>query len=162
LFVTLDELFVEGLVHVSELGGEYFQFNEAAHELRGERTGRRFRLTDEIGVQVSRVDLEARRIEFRMVPRGPIRPRTTAPIGVNGGDAAMPPGLDEAVGAVDADRPTDARTPPGKPVRKSASKAAPAKTEAVERARAERLSARRKRVSPPRRKGPSARRGKRR
>jgi ribonuclease R len=162
LFVTLDELFVEGLVHVSELGGEYFQFNEAAHELRGERTGRRFRLTDEIGVQVSRVDLEARRIEFRMVPRGPIRLRTTAPMGVNGGDAAMPPGLDEAVGAVDADRPTDARTPPGKPVRKSASKAAPAKTEAVERARAERLSARRKRVSPPRRKGPSARRGKRR
>jgi ribonuclease R len=67
LFVTLDELFVEGLVHVSELGTDYFQFNEAMHELRGERTGQRFRLTDPLTVQVSRVDLEARKIEFRLV-----------------------------------------------------------------------------------------------
>jgi len=67
IFVTLDTLHVEGLVHVSELGGEYFQFNEALHELRGERTGLRYRLTDAVQVQVSRVDLEARRIEFRLV-----------------------------------------------------------------------------------------------
>ena len=67
IFVTLDTLHVEGLVHVSELGGEYFQFNEALHELRGERTGMRYRLTDKVQVQVSRVDLEARRIEFRLV-----------------------------------------------------------------------------------------------
>ncbi|WP_094821770.1 ribonuclease R [Bordetella genomosp. 4] len=67
IFVTLDTLHVEGLVHVSELGGEYFQFNEALHELRGERTGLRYRLTDKVQVQVSRVDLEARRIEFRLV-----------------------------------------------------------------------------------------------
>lgn len=67
VFVTLDTLHVEGLVHVSELGGEYFQFNEALHELRGERTGKRYRLTDKVQVQVSRVDLEARRIEFRLV-----------------------------------------------------------------------------------------------
>ena len=69
IFVTLGDLYVEGLVHVSELGGEYFQYNETAHELRGERTGRRFRLTDECHVQVARVDLEARRIEFRLVQR---------------------------------------------------------------------------------------------
>lgn len=68
IFVTLETLHVEGLVHVSELGGEYFQFNEALHELRGERTGMRYRLTDKVQVQVSRVDLEARRIEFRLVP----------------------------------------------------------------------------------------------
>ena len=67
IFVTLDTLHVEGLVHVSELGGEYFQFNDALHELRGERTGMRYRLTDKVQVQVSRVDLEARRIEFRLV-----------------------------------------------------------------------------------------------
>ena len=67
VFVTLDALFVEGLVHVSELGNEYFQYNEALHELRGERSGRRFKLTDDIHVQVARVDLEARRIEFRLV-----------------------------------------------------------------------------------------------
>ena len=67
LFVTLETLFVEGLVHVSELGSDYFQYNEASHELRGERTGIRYRLTDPVQVQVARVDLEARRIEFRLV-----------------------------------------------------------------------------------------------
>lgn len=67
IFVTLDTLHVEGMVHVSELGTEYFQFNDAMHELRGERTGIRYRLTDSVQVQVARVDLEARRIEFRLV-----------------------------------------------------------------------------------------------
>lgn len=67
LFITLDTLFVEGMVHVSELGSDYFQYNESAHELRGERTGMRYRLTDAMQVQVARVDLEARRIEFRLV-----------------------------------------------------------------------------------------------
>ena len=66
IFVVLDDLFVEGLVHVSELGSEYFLFNEALHELRGERTGLRFRLGDRVNVQVARVDLEARRIEFKL------------------------------------------------------------------------------------------------
>jgi len=55
------------MVHVSELGTEYFQYNEGMHELRGERTGMRYRLTDSVQVQVARVDLEARRIEFRLV-----------------------------------------------------------------------------------------------
>lgn len=67
IFITLDTLFVEGMVHVSELGSDYFQYNEAMHELRGERTGIRYRLTDAVQVQVARVDLEARRIEFRLV-----------------------------------------------------------------------------------------------
>jgi ribonuclease R len=72
VFVVLDDLYVEGLVHVSELGSEYFLFNEALHELRGERTGLRYRLGDRVNVQVARVDLEARRIEFRLV-RGETR-----------------------------------------------------------------------------------------
>ncbi|HEY1057806.1 MAG TPA: ribonuclease R [Limnobacter sp.] len=67
LFITLNALYVEGLVHVSELGNEYFQYNDSLHELRGERSGIRYRLTDPIHVQVSRVDLDARRIEFRLV-----------------------------------------------------------------------------------------------
>jgi len=66
IFVTLDEVFIEGLLHISELGNEYFQFTEASQELRGERTGRRYRIGHEMLVQVSRVDLEARRIEFGM------------------------------------------------------------------------------------------------
>ncbi|MDN5841984.1 MAG: ribonuclease R [Alcaligenaceae bacterium] len=67
VFVTLDTLYVEGMVHVSELGSDYFQYNDAMNELRGERTGMRYRLSDTMQVQVSRVDLEARRIEFRLV-----------------------------------------------------------------------------------------------
>ncbi|WP_414650932.1 ribonuclease R [Eoetvoesiella sp.] len=67
IFITLDTLFVEGMVHVSELGSDYFQYSESLHELRGERTGIRYRLTDAVQVQVARVDLEARRIEFRLV-----------------------------------------------------------------------------------------------
>ncbi len=64
LFVTLDTLFVEGLIHISELGSDYFNFSEVSNELIGERTGKRYRLGDSVQIQVARVDLEARRIEF--------------------------------------------------------------------------------------------------
>jgi ribonuclease R len=67
IFVQLDTLFIEGLVHVTELGADYFQYDEARHELRGERTGIRYQLTDRVKVQVSRVDLDARRIDLRLV-----------------------------------------------------------------------------------------------
>ena len=70
LFVTLDELYVEGLVHITELGGEYFRFDELRQELRGERTGIRFAIGTRVRVQVSRVDLDGRRIDFRLVNDG--------------------------------------------------------------------------------------------
>jgi len=67
LFVTLDELHVDGLVHVTELGGEYFRFDEVRQELRGERSGMRYGVGTRLRVQVSRVDLDSRRIDFRLV-----------------------------------------------------------------------------------------------
>ncbi|PIQ52691.1 MAG: ribonuclease R, partial [Comamonadaceae bacterium CG12_big_fil_rev_8_21_14_0_65_59_15] len=67
LFVTLDAMYVEGLVHITELGGEYFRFDEVRQELRGERTGIRYALGSRVRVQVSRVDLDGRRIDFRLV-----------------------------------------------------------------------------------------------
>ncbi len=67
LFVTLDAMYVEGLVHITELGGEYFRFDEARQELRGERTGMRFVIGSRVKVQVSRVDLDGRRIDFLLV-----------------------------------------------------------------------------------------------
>jgi ribonuclease R len=67
LFVTLDAMYVEGLVHITELGGEYFRFDEGRQELRGERTGIRYALGSRVQVQVSRVDLDGRRIDFRLV-----------------------------------------------------------------------------------------------
>jgi ribonuclease R len=67
LFVQLESLFVEGMVHVTELGGDYYQYDEARQELRGERTGIRYRIGDRLHVLVSRVDLDARKIEFGLV-----------------------------------------------------------------------------------------------
>ncbi|OIP16600.1 MAG: ribonuclease R [Comamonadaceae bacterium CG2_30_57_122] len=67
IFVTLDAMYVEGLVHITELGGEYFRFDEARQELRGERTGMRYALGTRVQVQVSRVDLDGRRIDFRLL-----------------------------------------------------------------------------------------------
>jgi ribonuclease R len=70
LFVQLDALYVEGLVHITELGGEYFRFDEARQELRGERSGIRYVVGARVRVQVSRVDLDGRKIDFRMVREG--------------------------------------------------------------------------------------------
>ena len=67
IFVTLDAMYVEGLIHITELGGEYFRFDEARQELRGERTGIRYAIGTRVRVQVSRVDLDGRKIDFRMV-----------------------------------------------------------------------------------------------
>jgi ribonuclease R len=64
LFVTLDDYFVDGLVHISELGRDYFRFDAARHSLLGERTGRRYRLADRMKVKLVRVDLESRKIDF--------------------------------------------------------------------------------------------------
>ncbi|QCU30497.1 ribonuclease R [Burkholderia pseudomallei] len=73
IFVQLDALFIEGLVHVTELGADYFQYDEVKNELRGERTGIRYRLSDRVRVQVSRVDLDARKIDFRLVRETPVK-----------------------------------------------------------------------------------------
>ena len=70
LFVQLDGLYVEGLIHITELGGEYFRFDEARQELRGERSGVRYGVGTRVRVQVSRVDLDSRKIDFRMVKEG--------------------------------------------------------------------------------------------
>jgi len=64
LFVTLDAYFVDGLVHISELGRDYYRFDAARHVLLGERTGRRYRLADRMSVRIVRVDLDNRRIDF--------------------------------------------------------------------------------------------------
>jgi ribonuclease R len=64
LFVTLDEYFVDGLVHISELGRDYFQFDAARHMLFGERTKKRFRLADRMKVKLVRVDVDQRKIDL--------------------------------------------------------------------------------------------------
>ena len=66
LFVLLDRFFVEGLVHVSSLGDDYYVFMEERFALVGEHTGKRFRLGDRVEVQVASVDLEERKIDFAL------------------------------------------------------------------------------------------------
>ncbi|MEI7432014.1 MAG: ribonuclease R, partial [Betaproteobacteria bacterium] len=64
VFVALDSVYVEGLVHVSELGEDYFQFDNVKHQMLGERSGQRYRLGDRLKVKLVRADLETGRIDF--------------------------------------------------------------------------------------------------
>jgi ribonuclease R len=64
IFVALDEVYVEGMVHVSELGNDYYHFDASRHQLMGERTRRRFRLGDRVRVRLVRADLETTRLDF--------------------------------------------------------------------------------------------------
>ena len=66
IFVALDDVFIEGLVHISDLGSDYFHYDDAKHQLVGERTGKRFRLADRVRVQLVRVDMESSKIDFRL------------------------------------------------------------------------------------------------
>lgn len=66
IFVALDAVFVEGLVHVSDLGRDYFHFDEKQHAMVGERSGARYRLSDRVRVQLVRVDLDQNKIDFRL------------------------------------------------------------------------------------------------
>ena len=63
-FISLDDLYVEGLLHISELGTDYYHFDPIKHELMGERTKQRYRLGDRVRVKVVRVDLDTTKIDF--------------------------------------------------------------------------------------------------
>ena len=76
LFVELTDIYVEGLVHVTALPGDYYHFDPVHHRLAGERTGRSFRLGDTVEVRVMRVDLDERKIDFEMAEK-----TISAPIG---------------------------------------------------------------------------------
>ena len=64
VFIELIEHFVEGLVHVSTMADDYYRFEERAHVLRGENSGRVYRLGDKVSVQVIKVDMERRQVDL--------------------------------------------------------------------------------------------------
>ena len=66
-FVTLDTYFVDGLVHVNSLRDDFYLLDRDAHAIIGERGQRRYRIGDRVRVQVSRVDKEARHVDFSLV-----------------------------------------------------------------------------------------------
>ena len=67
LFVELEDLYIEGLVHISALPGDYYHFDAAKQRLMGERSGRSFNLGDEVTVQVARVDLDEKKVDLELV-----------------------------------------------------------------------------------------------
>lgn len=67
MFVELDDLYIEGLVHITELGEDYFHFDPVRHCLKGERTGLVYRLGDRVEVQVAQVVLDTRKIDLRLI-----------------------------------------------------------------------------------------------
>jgi ribonuclease R len=73
LFVQLDGVFVDGLIHITNLENDYFHFDPIGHRLTGERTGKEYRLADRIRVKVTRVDIDERKIDFEPIghPLGP-------------------------------------------------------------------------------------------
>ncbi|MDD5755131.1 MAG: S1 RNA-binding domain-containing protein, partial [Methylococcales bacterium] len=66
-FVELNDIYVEGLVHISSLGQDYFHFDPLSHQLKGEHSNTRYRLGDTVKVKVVRVDLDEKKMDFALV-----------------------------------------------------------------------------------------------
>ncbi len=95
IFVTLDDLNIDGLVHVTELGRDYFHFDPAKHAMIGERSGRSFQLAGRVRVKVARVDLETTKIDFTLAEDaaagGAERPAYAEPLARSGRPAKPKP-----------------------------------------------------------------------
>ncbi|MDA0994001.1 MAG: ribonuclease R, partial [Proteobacteria bacterium] len=76
-FVQIPELQIDGLVHVTSLASDYYQFDAGSQSLIGQRTGKRYRLGDQLEIVVAKVDLDTKRIDFNLVEesRGHQSPR---------------------------------------------------------------------------------------
>ena len=75
LFVALEEIFVEGLVHVTSLPGDYYHYDNVHQYLRGERSGKRFGLGDEVEIIVSNVNMEDKKVDFELAGAAALRPK---------------------------------------------------------------------------------------
>lgn len=67
LFVTLTDLFIDGLIHISNLGADYFIYDEKAQQLIGEHTGITFGLGDMVRVKVAGVNIDTQQIDFELL-----------------------------------------------------------------------------------------------
>ncbi len=85
LFVQLDEVYVEGMVHVSSMRDDYYRYDELGHRLVGERGGRVFRLGDPVEVRVSAIDEEHMEVELEIVGGGASRRKDGAADGRKAG-----------------------------------------------------------------------------
>ena len=76
LFIELNDYYVEGLVHITELSNDYYHFDPVRHLLQGERSGLTYQLGDSVTVRLVRVDLEDKKIDLQMVGGKSSRPST--------------------------------------------------------------------------------------
>lgn len=145
LFVELEDVYVEGLVHVTSLPDDYYHYDNAHQCMRGERTGKVFGLGDELEIIVSRVNLDDKKIDFELVSTlrkgkrtGRAKPAKQSSGGAPFGDrfksaAAKAKLLREAKAARDAaegkfeEESSDSK--PGKPKRKPGKKRKPTRSE---------------------------------
>lgn len=67
VFIELDNVYVQGLVHITSLTNDYYQYDNANHLLRGKRSNQVYRLGDRLRVRLARVDLDARSIDFELL-----------------------------------------------------------------------------------------------
>ncbi|WP_320826257.1 ribonuclease R [Reinekea sp.] len=74
LFVQLDDIFVDGLVHISSLQSDYYQYEQSAHRLVGDRTRIVYSLGDKLKIRVARVSLDDRKIDFELAEGGVTKP----------------------------------------------------------------------------------------
>jgi ribonuclease R len=85
LFVTLDGIHIDGLVHISDLGEDYFNFRPEIMAIEGERSGIRFNMGDKVSVRVARADLDTSKIDLTLISGGSSgkkrRAKTTAQTG---------------------------------------------------------------------------------
>ena len=70
LFVTLDDIYIEGLVHISDLGEDYFNYRPEVMRIEGERSGIRFEMGDRVIVKVARADLDTSKIDLTLISGG--------------------------------------------------------------------------------------------
>ena len=70
LFVTLDDIYIEGLVHISDLGEDYFNYRPEVMRIEGERSGIRFEMGDHVVVKVARADLDTSKIDLTLISGG--------------------------------------------------------------------------------------------
>lgn len=136
LFVALDGVYVEGLLHVTDLGNDYFVHDKSRHAMVGERTGVMYRLGDRLRVKVVRVDMETSKIDFTLVkaiqsatieggqdqearaPRSnPTLSKQQMPAGKSQGNNLHLPKQGSPLNASSTGRSTSPRSPSSKPTR---------------------------------------------
>jgi ribonuclease R len=90
LFVELKDIYVEGLVHVTSLSNDFYRFDPIGHRMTGERTGRVYRMGDTLRVQVVRVNLDERKIDFVPAEEGPREERKAGRRRAGGAEETVP------------------------------------------------------------------------